>query len=326
MTGLQELINKIKAEDHSAYLALLNKINGEKMDRYAIGKLFASATFTKITNNQLLLLRSMSFKGGDTIWLSTYNRTLSSFENRFQNTRGDYQLKYGIDSLPKVDTKFITTYHRTQWRKANPSTRKNGPAKGTQFTFKMDMFSLTIFKNSIKNEFLRTEGKNFIMKVNKAFSESEGNDSHTKIRNKFYALILDNTPVHTKAMINELSPTALKTNGTYYIPDADEAIIVGFRWGGDNEVSYATSYSMDTYSTDLPLVTHNIGSEDERHNNRLLSASSMLLTAHASTDCEAYKSAATRMVKHLPRTIVTAALAKTQAVATLRSILKESNE
>jgi len=324
---LQKLIEQIKLEDATEYLSLINKANEDKLETREVVKIlkkYTSKEIKKFSPGQLKLLYGMCFKGGHHLYMNSWRETPSPFELAFKTINTRMWIGSKIDPILKEDLIYFTDYQKAQWRKANPSTRTK---KGTELTFKMDMFSLQLFKNAIKKGFLRTEAKNYIMKVNIAFKSVEQTPVTIKVRNKFYAIILDNTEVHTKALINEIMSTELKLTATeYYIPAEDEVLAVRLPYMGSNEVSYATSDSMNTYSTDLTLVTHNIGMELVRDNNRLLSASSMLLTAHAATNCEAYKTLSARMLRHVPTDMAKEALAKTQAVATLRTILKENHE
>lgn len=204
----------------------------------------------------------------------------------------------------------------------NPSTRAK---KGTELSFTIDMFSLAVFRNSIKKPFLRNEAKNYAMAVNKAFEDTTRTLADIKVRNKFYYTILSNTSLHTKALLNEIyGTTIIYSDGTYYQPDEDEALCVTVTNGPDSRLkSYSTTCSMEAFSTDTNLVTHANTIRDARVNNRLLSAASVLTTAYLATNNEAYKTLAAEMVSTIPADIIAKALIGTNSVNTLREVLED---
>ncbi len=325
LNDLQRLINTIKLEDTTILLALIDEINTKKLEGNQITDLFRGLSATKVTSftvSQLELLQSMHFRGGYRVHIYSYNTPPSPYETAVKHISRSWSLFSSVSTLPKEDLKYLSEYHRTKWRKGNPS-RTN--AKGTQLTFKMDMFSLQMFKNSIKKGFLRTEAKNFVIKVNAAYNETTRTTAATKIRNKFYALILDNTEVHTKTMINNLQMTHLAlSDGTYYPADEDEALVVSLGYAGNPLAVFNTVDSMNSYSTDLNIVTHNNGSEDTREGLRLISAASVLLAIHAKTNNQSYAALAARMLVNTQSTIKADVLQRTAAIEQLRNTLKDT--
>ena len=187
----------------------------------------------------------------------------------------------------------------------------------------MNIFSLQIFKSSIKKEFLRTEAKNFILKVNMAYKDSPKTIAEIRTRNKFYALILDNTPVHTRVMLDLLHPTSIVIKDDVH---EDEALAISLGYTGHPMSAYNTSNTMSTYSSDVTLVTHNNGLPGDRDNERLTAGASILLTAYARSGNIAYHTLAQRMLANIDKATKTTTLNNTKAIEALRTILKEPHE
>ena len=327
-TTARELIAAVKNENTTVYLGIMNKLQESNVHEASEFSKLSQHQVDQLTPNQMILFKSMNYTRGSQLYFYNYGGSEPSpFAVRYKATNRLSSLNYyGIpeDAITRDDLAYVSKYHQAKWRKENPSRRN---AKGTQFTFKPDMFSLTMFKNSIKKRFLRTEAKNLVIAVNKAC----GNDkTNTKIRNKFYKLILENTDVHTAAMLEHIRNTAITRKGDIpYSVDSDEAICIDVsRYAKD--MPYTTSSSMDTYSNDIPLVSHSTFEPkegvSERYYNRLASAASRLLAMADQTNNTNYTVLATNMLKRLPEQVKKDVLSSTNALVQMNTILKESNE
>ena len=332
----KELVDAVLLEDTTFLQELMVHINActsVASIASTVLRPLTAAQLALLTDNQVCFLYFIPYKFGDHISLEVTKT--SEFDKRLRRL-----LQAGIPHyappryrhiagsmthVAKEDLKIFSNYCRTVWRRSNPSTRSK---KGTALTFSMDMFSLAVFKETAaKKPFLRTESKNYIMGVNKAFRNTPITNATISIRNKFYAVILDNTADHTKALQNELIPTSLLDNSTYYLPAEDEALTIYFgRASAKPLISYLTLDAIADYSTDLTLTTHNNGYVDDRDNNRLVSMASMLLTAYVATGHEPYNTLAIRALKNIKAEHRTKVLTKIAAIEALCTILKETHE
>ena len=327
--SLQSLIDDIKIEDYTAYLEFITKVNSDNLENYQAETLLKDeALNTKLTDNQIELLKVLNFKGGTKLWL--YRHPTTSFTKRWDLIQLNTSLAYNNDlDITKEDLKFTSKYYQSKWKQANPTSARLH-AKGLQFEFNMDEFSLNIFKNSIKKPFLRTEAKNLVLKVNKAFNKSRTTNNSISIRNRFYAIILDNTPIHTKAMLNELYPTILEkhdsvTNTTsYYTPHKDEAIAVELGFSNRDISGVPTPEAMKNYSSDTAICTHM--KLEKVQNNRLLkryyTATSIMSTLAIRTNNNTYKDLAARMVSNLTDSQLVPFHGLTQSVGMLNTLIE----
>lgn len=332
INDLQILLNQIKLEDTTELLLFINKANTENLTHTNLSKYLKELPehrASTITNNQLKLLKTMGFRGGYTLYMYKAYRDPTppptALSVRYLAITTAYNFIHNnLARIPAEDLIYFSNYHKSKWKKVNPS-RKN--TKGTQFTFQMNTFSLQIFKGSIKKEFLRTEAKNFILKVNMAYKDSPKTIAEIRIRNKFYALILNNTPVHTRVMLDLLHLTNIDLgNERIYDAHEDEALAISLGYAGHPMSAYNTSNTMSTYSTDVTLVTHNNGLPGDRDNERLTAGASILLTAYARSGNEAYHTLAQRMLANIDKATKTTTLNNTKAIEALRTILKEPHE
>lgn len=331
VNDLQILLNQIKLEDTTELLLFINKANTENLTTDNLSKYLKELPEHRaltITNNQLKLLKTMRFRGGYTLYMyrgyNTPTPPPTSISERYLKITTSYNFIHNnLASIPSEDLIYFSNYHKSKWKKVNPS-RKN--TKGTQFTFQMNIFSLQIFKSSIKKEFLRTEAKNFILKVNMAYKDSPKTIAEIRTRNKFYALILDNTPVHTRVMLDLLHPTSIVIKDELYDVHEDEALAISLGYTGHPMSAYNTSNTMSTYSSDVTLVTHNNGLPGDRDNERLTAGASILLTAYARSGNIAYHTLAQRMLANIDKATKTTTLNNTKAIEALRTILKEPHE
>ena len=327
--SLQDLIDDIKLEDNAVYLEFITKVNNDNLDSYNVQTILKDDNLnSKLTDNQLELLKVSYFKSGYRLhFYHQYNQPKIYFITRWDNIKVDNSVAYTPNlNISKEDLKFIPRYHQSKWKQANPTNvRKH--TKGLQFEFNMDEFSLNIFRNSIKKPFLRTEAKNLILKVNKAYNKTDYTDNIISIRNRFYALILDNTPVHTKAMLNELYHTPLEDNNTitstntYYNPHKDEAIAI---YRDRFLQSISTPDSIDEYSTDTVICTHmkldNI--QSNRLLNRYYSAASVMSTLAIKTSNKTYEALADRMISNLTPEQLEPFHELTQSVGMLNTLIE----
>jgi len=323
-TALQDLINIIKTEDSTLLQSIIKDIDASDYS-WGMPEFLTHLTTSQVarlTTSQITLLKNMRFKRGQTLRLyrerCIFATTISGAHSK------QWAFMHASALFAKEDLIYLSKYETTKWKEANPSG--GSTKKGTELNFAMDDFSLALFKASITKGFLRTEAKNYILAVNKAYSSVTATDpvkklAATKIRNKFYAVILNNTEVHTNAMLKELQWTDLEpAKGGYYQASEDEAL--SFSFGGHRHLlSYTTTNAMETYSTDIEITTHNNGTDNERHADRLASATSILLTIHAATGNTAYLALATRMLKNITSDSKIKVLNTTSAVAMLRAIL-----
>jgi len=323
--SLADLFTEIEKEDYTTYVAIIDEINRLNLDNYEL-KVYLSTipsnVVQNLTPNQCTALQIQCFKGGYQI--STYG-IKGPIKQAIEQAATPFRSYYNTLQVAGVTAdqlKFASTYNRNQWRKANPSRRST---KGTELTFNMDMFSLSIFKNSITKRFLRTEAKNYIIKINEAFDNSNDQSADiVKIRNKFYAIVLNNTDVHTKAMLQNLLPTYLyTTDGDLYIPDEDEAICIKL----STLVTINSMASLMAYSTDTPICTHAIYTNvDTRLAERMLAAISELTNAARLTSTPAYTLLAKKLAKQLTPVDITIALKTTSSILDVHNILKENHE
>ena len=331
MNPLQQLLYDIRLEDTTQYLEIINHINTNKIESHHVSKYLRDLTqveVNKLTPNQITLLLSLDYKGGYSVYMSNYNNSQSSpIDLSIQ--QHNIQRLYGTNpqSLSKEDLPYITDYMRTKWKQANPSATST-KQRGVGFIPKMDMFSLTIFRNNISKKFLRTEAKNLLLSVNKAFKESSKDMAAIKIRNKYYYSILENTEHLTKAALNTLMNTKIDISDygeqpICYSPSEDEALVFNM-YEAKLYMSFTPSECMDTYSTDTPIVTSNLGYTASRENQRLLGTISALTTLYTKTDNSSYLTLAARAAQHLPEDIKSDSLKATQSIVEMRKILQGS--
>lgn len=329
-TTLHELLADIRNEDTTELLSIIEHVNTAKLDHREIQLLLREKTaveVSRLSDNQVELLKVMLFKNGYQLSLYSYPNKNSAITIRASSiipTIRVYLVDYTL--IPVEDTKFLSTYMKTQWKKAQPFTGSVKKVRGENVSIAMDMFSLSVFKQSIKKPFLRTEAKLLVQKVNKAFTVNT--PETTKIRNKFYAIILDNTPEHTKALYNELQPTLLKDGDIYYQPDADEALCVDmYRLRYSKLISLPTTDSHDTFASDTAIVTHlKPVNNDDRFNARVLSAASVMIQLYHVTANEAYYDLGSRMLAAIDQKAVSAAMSSVESIVTTNKILKELHE
>jgi len=147
--SLADLFTEIEKEDYTTYVAIIDEINRLNLDNYEL-KVYLSTipsnVVQNLTPNQCTALQIQCFKGGYQI--STYG-IKGPIKQAIEQAATPFRSYYNTLQVAGVT-------NRNQWRKANPSRRST---KGTELTFNMDMFSLSIFKNSITKRFLRTEAK-----------------------------------------------------------------------------------------------------------------------------------------------------------------------
>jgi len=277
-----------------------------------------------LTDEQIWVLKNMPFKRGSSI--SGWNFTNIQFNQRWEATPHSWAVRNiaSLDSLDEKYLKYMSKYCKTKWQKANgkTSTKKK---RGENVKFAMDDFSLQIFKNSIKKPFLRTEGKTLITKVNLAFKESERSFQNISTRNKFYKLILDNTEVHTKAMINEVQTTELIVDDIPYLPKADEYLAIRINPYVNNGLkSYSPGASMDEYSTDLTVVTGCKLQLQTREQDRMAAAASIMTSMYVKTEHEPYLELAKKYLEVVNNTKEIAQ--KIKSAALLYELVKEDNE
>lgn len=329
-TTLHELLADIRHEDTTELLSIIEHVNTAKLDHRAIQKLLLAKTdiaTIRLSDNQVELLKVMLFKHGYTISFYNYGSPACSIESRAADIRTSIRV-YSTDFtlIPVEDTKFLSTYMKTQWKKTQPFSGSVKKIRGADVSIAMDMFSLSVFKQSIKKPFLRTEAKVLIQKVNKAFTVNT--PETIKIRNKFYAIILDNTPEHTKALYNELQYTILSNDGVIYQPEADEAICFDMRRLRNSKlISIPTTDSHDTFASDTAIVTHlKPVNDDGRFNARALSAASAMMQLYHLTTNEVYYNLGSRMLSAIDQKAVSATMSSIESIVTTNKILKELHE
>ena len=329
-TTLHELLADIRNEDTTELLSFIEHVNAANLDDYAIQKLLLTKTdieINRLSDNQIELLKVMSFKNRSSLSFYPYGAPAPTITMRATNIRSRIRT-YSIDytTIPIVDTKFLSTYMKTRWKKAQPFSGSVKKVRGADVSIAMDMFSLSVFKQSIKKPFLRTEAKVLVQKVNNAFINKT--PETTKIRNKFYAIILDNTPEHTKALYNELQYTILSDDGVYYQPEADEAICFDmYRLRYSKLISIPTTDVHDTFVSDTAIVTHlKSVNDDARFNARVLSAASAMINLYHLTANEVYYNLGSRMVAAIDQKVVSAAMSSVESIVTTHKILKELHE
>jgi len=320
-TLLQDLIDDIKLEDTKVYLELITKINKDKLENSQIEHLLKDKdNYKKLTDNQIELLKTIRFKGGYRLrFFKPYNNLTSPFITRWNSIGATRVYSYQMDlQVKQDDLKYMSTYYISKWKQEHPTSNKKR-TKGLQFTFAMNEFSLNIFKNSIKKGFLRTEAKNFILKVNEAYNNSNHSLADKSIRNRFYAVILDNTEVHTKAMLNELQGTDFEK----YIPHKDEALVIRLGYSNRGLRGISTPESQDEYPTDLGLCTHmKLHAPTYRALNRYFSAASVMSTLALRTSNNTYKALATRMINNLTQKQLKSFNELTKSVGMLNTMIE----
>jgi len=327
--SLQELIDDIKLEDTKVYLELITEINKDKLENNQIEHLLKdNDNYKKLTDNQIELLKTIRFKGGYNLrFYKPYNSPTSPFITRWDSIGATGVYSYQMDlQVKQDDLKYMSTYYISKWKQEHPTSNKKR-TKGLQFTFAMNEFSLNIFKNSIKKGFLRTEAKNFILKVNEAYNNSKHSLADKSIRNRFYAVILNNTEVHTNAMLNELQCTnfevTTQNKNKKYIPHKDEALVIRLGYNNRGLRGISTPESQDEYSTDLVLCTHmKLHDPTYRVLNRYFSAASVMSTLALRTSNDTYKALATRMVNNLTQKQLKSFNELTKSVGMLNTIIE----
>lgn len=283
-----EAFDIIDNEDTTLYEQIIQKTKDEKMDSYDLSNYLERLGESKLdtlSETQQTLLVSMGFKRGSIIY--TYNRNKKGL-NKICNIK--YSSSYL--ALTQESYKYMSDYEINQHKKVTAITNTKNI-----INFRMDGFSLNIFKNSIKKPFSGVKARQLVKSVNKGFKESSKEFEQISIRNQFYKLILDNTPKHTKALINELEETNCIRfgSGIYYIPKETEVVVLESPIKKYQSIS--TEESLDTYSTDLNIV-YNINLElDNRNKNRYLSTASAFITLYLRTNCEHYKTMAKGLLK-----------------------------
>ena len=313
MTTLREHLDKIKSEDHIAYLQVIKGLNEKNLDNYAIRPHIAELAkpeqlLTRLTQTQLNVLFSMGFKGGYSLrehYVTNNSSSSTALASRIRSIKTSRYLLDDVDNLTKEDFPFISTYIQNKWKKENPTTTR--AKKGINFQPDFNEFSLIIFKDSITKPYTRTEAKNRVLSVNKVFNNSNRDEEAIRFRNKYYKLILDNTDYHTKAMINSLHTTQLYTyvvvnnkrtqEKVYYIPHPDEAVAVQIdRWSNVDMQPYSNVDSRDSYSTDLTIAAGSKAGLSYRDAARYATASGVFTNMYTETNCEAYKTMATTII------------------------------
>ena len=321
----EELFEQLNNEDTIYYEGLIKHINSEKMELHEVKKYLRTLIATdvsRLTTTQLTLMRCQRYRSGYTLYWNMYGpSTNGAFYEKFKGTTNINTFYSDVRNTAKENLKYLTSYEVNQWRKENgsPSTKK---VRGSSVVIAIDAFSLTIFKGSITKPFLRTEAKNYIVKVNSAFESTSKSITDVSIRNKFYAAILDNTPVQTKALLNAMVYTPLiLDDGSCYQPDPDEAIVVEVDYGNNDLLSLNTPDCAREWSGDTALVSHSVGLDSERDNNRLAGAASILMTMFVKSNNETYKTLAIRMLSVLPADIKTSTLNLTTSICEVREVL-----
>jgi len=337
--SLKEIVDELHEEDTTTYEQIIKEINSSyKKNFEALSYLYSldDLTINALTDNQLFLLSSMGYARGNTlcVWLNNNLLAGNSMYKKLVSIikKGDLLHWSVVEGLTKEDLKFLTSYTVALWKKENPSRTYT---KGSQFNFNMDMFSLEIFRNSITSTFDPTEAKNIILQINNGFSRSAKDDTSIKVRNKLYAIVLSNTPVHTKVLINSLSATALvyytapRTPPEYYQPDEDEALYFDISKQAHLRLaSYLIDYAITSFSYDLLVGTHTKNSllKEAREANRTATAVSILTSLAAITGNEAYTTLARNMISNVEGTVKEDILRQTLGVQILRNILQGNED
>jgi len=317
----EELLTIIKTENYTYYLEVLKKADDESTAYGGLGKFLTSLTDNDLNNltvSQLTLLKAMRFKGGSGKY---YNTTYHACPISYAMKKIPTIALLNITKLPKEDLIFFSNYYKNIWRKAN-SVSNN---KFNKYKVNMDTFSLSVFKNNITKPFLRTEAKVLVQKVNEAFLKTTHTTEDVHIRNKFYAIILDNTPVHTKAMLTLLMPTHITTEDMVtYDLHADEAICIS-RGSSQILAAITTPDSIETYSSDIPNCSHAHLIENNRVNQRRLTDASALMTAYTLTNNINYKILADKMLKSIPASMHDLIISKANSVKEIQNTLNTLN-
>ena len=316
-TDITALMEVIRKEDTTFYLTVINKVTEEKMRGNDVFKMLNNMTaseLSKLTDAQVMLLKQMEYAFGERI--HTYGRTVGTpLYDRWNALPGySYSFFNKLAELPSTDLPCLSLYSRSQWKKSNGSTSSRA-VRGTGLEFTMDEFSLAVFKGSVTKPFLRTEGKNLIIQVNKGF------DNVPPIRNRFYKVILDNTEYHTKAMINTLQLTRVdRGDGKYYNAREDEALAISIQ---NNASLQSLSGPSDTYSNDLTIVTSGKTHLSSREASRVVVAASILTTINVATANPNYLVLARRLLSNVPDK--QQFIEKTKSAAILHDLLQEGN-
>lgn len=315
------LIDTIKSEDHTFYLEVIKNVDNENRS-YGCSKYLLELSeeeVEKLTNAQLTLLKHMRFRNGHAQQLGGRIYDSKPIIKAMKKIPISHTSPFNLEKLQKEDLIFFSKYCKTKWRKLHAKQK----CTLNNFKVNMDEFSLTVFKNSITKPFNRTEAKIMVQRVNEAFYVSSYNGApEVHIRNKFYAVILDNTPVHTKAMLLLLEPTDLLTQDTItYEPQEGEAICLT-NAAINTLATIMTRDALETCSADIPLCSHAHQFEEHRINKRKITAASALVTAYTITGNSYYKVLATKMVESIPKQIREKTLNKVESVVELQNILK----
>lgn len=329
----KELLDQLHKEDTTLLCSLIEKINKENLADHQASNVFKALTEKEVSNftdAQLLLLEVLKVKGGYTLrFYPGYNKPSTPMTAamgkapssliKFSTWDTDYS------GVTTDDFKFLSTYVKNKWKKDNPSqTTSKRKQRGKGFTFSMDEFSLSLFKNTVK-PFLRTEAKQLVMRVNEAFEKNTTSTNTVSIRNRFYRLILDNTEVHTKAMLAKIQTTLMKNNNEWYTPKPDEAIAVSVsRWSNSDLQAFTSTQSNDCYSDDVTLVSDGKLLNDQRVASRMITAASIMTSMYTRTNSEVYMDLAKRFLSRVGSTSEAASTLKASAL--LYDLIKETED
>ena len=333
---LKIMVEEIKQTDDTTYLEIMTIV--DNLEAYGVRDYLyklVEQNVQKLSDAQVYTLFAMQYKGGNgfnSYYYGSNSNAPSPFEIRNKKVCNNNKHNYYQDTtyLLQDDLKYVSQYHRNQWKKAN-STPVTRVTKGLDAQIAMNDFSLIMFKEAITKTFNQTEAKNYVLSVNKAFGSSNKLEE-IKIRNKFYKVILDNTPTHSKAMLNEIRTTTLVTNkrledntvATYhYSLEADEAVAIYLGWDNDSLACYSTSDSHSTYASDLNIVTSNTNITAPRDQYRYATAASILMTMFVKTGNQVYKDKADTMVNSLSEDVRNSVLNQTEAIRLLNNTIKQ---
>lgn len=332
-SDLKEIVTEVKKDDDTYYLSIVDVI--KNMQSYeARDYLEKLPSLDKLSDAQMYALFAMSYSGGHPFNLYTYRSSKDSeLSIRIHKICNSNRNRYHQNwcNLSKDDLKYVSQYYRNQWKKANGVSKR--VTSGVAVNIEMNEFSLAMFKESINKPFNQTEAKNYVLSVNKAYDKAE-NSSNQKIRNKFYKLILDNTKIRSKVMINSMQPTELelyKTIGEetvtqYYNPDDDEVTTFKLNYATEELRAYSPAEANNTYSDDINIVPGNTNVPSRRDQLRYVSGASMLLHLYLKTNNETYKTQATSLLTVLDKEIQELVHTQIQAITLLDSTLKQGLE
>lgn len=316
-----ELIDTIKSEDYTFYLEVIknvdNENNGYGYSKYLLN--LSEEEVAKLTNAQLTLLKHMSFRNGHTQRFGIIVYEQKPIVKAMKKIPYNHIPPFDLEKLKKEDLIFFSKYYKNKWRKLHAKPR----SISNDFKFNMDEFSLTVFKNNITKPFNSVEAKILIQRVNEAFNSSSYEDTpEIHIRNKFYAVILDNATTHTKAMTLLLKSTDLLTQHTVtYEPQEGEAICLT-SVSVNTLATMLTRDSLETYSVDIPTCTHVRQFEGDRINERRITSASALMTAYTTTGNNYYKVLATKMLENTSQQMREKTLNKIENIIELQNVLK----